>query len=131
MLNAVQMRVLNLTKTIAIVVVLATGALLCPRPPADVSPNRLIARALRSNAHGPSAPIDQIRRELDEGCTPILEGSDTLSGRDAWPIRLKPPDRRYPWLEVWVDKKSSKILAWKEWGVSGDRVAVLRQFPSQ
>jgi hypothetical protein len=123
------MQALNLAKAIVVIAVLWAGALLYPRPPADVSPKQVIAEALRANTENPSTAVDRIRRELREGCTPILEGSDTLSGRTAWPIRLKPPHRRYPWLEVWVDKESSKILAWKEWGTRDGHPIVLARFP--
>lgn len=104
-----------------------TGVVLCPRPPADVSPRQVVNDALRAS---PSKTSIQIRQRLHEGCTPILEGSDTLFGREVWAIRLKiPPPARYPWLEVWIDKKNSQILASKEWGVRDGRVVVLGQVP--
>lgn len=131
MMNAPRLCTASLpTKAIAAVIILVAGALLYPRPPADVSPKRVIDEVLHANVQSRSAPVDRIRRDLREGCAPILEGSDTLSGREAWPIRLKPPHRRYPWLEVWVDKKTSTILAWKEWGYLNGRVAVFSQFPN-
>ena len=128
MMNAPRLCTASLPARIcAVVVILVAGALLYPRPPADVSPSRVIAEALAANTQ---APVGQVQRAMNEGCTPILEGSDTLSGREAWPIRLKPPHRRYPWLEVWVDKKTSTILAYKEWGIRNDRATVLRQSPN-
>lgn len=126
--SAVRMRLF--IKAIVVAALLAAGAVLYPRPPVDVSPDRVIAEALAANTRSPKAAVDQVKQALREGCTPILEGSDTLSGREAWPIRLKPPHRRYPWLEVWVDKRTSTILAWKEWGKRNDDVIVLRQFPN-
>ncbi|MCX6027661.1 MAG: hypothetical protein NTY23_15680, partial [Chloroflexi bacterium] len=108
---------------------LVAGIVLCPRPPANVDPGRVLAEALRANQPIASAPIDDIRRELREHCTPILEGSDAIAGHDAWAIRLKPPHRKYPWLEVWIDKRTSAVIAWKEWGRRNGRVTVLRQFP--
>jgi|GEM_PF-1943370 len=131
MLKAVRMRAVSLfTKAIVVAALLAAGAVLYPRPPADVSPSRMIAEVLHANVQSRSAPVDRIRRDLREGCVPILEGSDVIAGKESWPIRLKPPHRRYPWLEVWVDKKTSTILAWKEWGHLNGRVAVLSQFPN-
>lgn len=119
------------------VIVLIVGAALYPRPPANVSPHALLAQALKVNTEGPSAPINHIRQDLREGCIPTLEGSDVISGRDSWAIRLKiapskhrtEHPKRYPWLEIWTDKKTSAILAWKEWGYDHGRVAVLAEFP--
>jgi hypothetical protein len=115
---------------IAAAALLVAGIVLCPHPPANVDPGRVLAQALRANQSSASAPIDDIRRELREHCAPILEGSDTVSGRAAWAIRLKPPHRKYPWLEVWIDKRTSAVVAWKEWGRLNGRVTVLRQSPN-
>lgn len=115
----------------AVVLVLVCGALVSPRPPAGVSPSRVLAEALRVNTQSPSAPVDQAARALREGCTPVLEGSATVAGKECWAIRLKLPEgKRYPWLEMWIDKNTRVILAWKHWGKRDGRVTVLAQYPS-
>lgn len=120
-------------------IILIVGAVLAPRPPGNVSASRTVSQALRANKQSVSAPIDHIRQDLRQGRVPTLEGADTISGRDAWAIRLAivpPKDHRkdyprYPWLELWIDKQTSEILAWKEWGYSHDRhVVVLSQSPN-
>ena len=117
-------------KILAVAVILTAGVVFCPRPRADVSPRRVLNEALRANSRSMSSPMNQIRQNLSEGYIPILEGADTISGRECWAIRLKiPPPKRYPWLEVWVDKKSSVIHAWKKWGKRDGRVIVLERYP--
>jgi hypothetical protein len=114
---------------IAVAILLVVGIVLFPRPSQRVSPTQLISRALRVK-QSPTAPMGDIERRLRSGCMPILEGSDTIDGADVWAVRLKiPPPAKYPWLELWIDKKSSSIIAWKEWGRCNGRVAVLSQFP--
>lgn len=119
------------------VIALIVGAVLYPRPPSDVSPRMVLAQALKANTESASAPINHVRQDLREGCTPVLEGSDVVSGRDVWAVRLKialpkhptKNPKRYPWLEVWVNKKTSAIVAWKEWGLRDGRITALAQFP--
>jgi hypothetical protein len=114
---------------IAFAAIIVAGFLLYPRPDARVSASRLVARALQTKQNV-QIPIEEIKHRLDSGCTPILEGSDTAGGADAWAIRLKiPPPSKYPWLELWIDKKTSRILTCKEWGVRDKRVIVLAQYP--
>jgi hypothetical protein len=108
-------------------VVLVAAAIVIPRQPSGVDPGRALAQALRANQAADSAPINDIRRALREHSTPVLEGSDTVSGHAAWAIRLKPPHRKYPWLEVWIDKRTSAVVGWKEWGRRKGRVTVLRR----
>lgn len=111
----------------AVAVILIVGVIIVPRPPANVDPAQVLDKALMTAC--PSPVAGDIRHALGEHCTPILEGSDKIAGRDAWAIRLKPPVRKYPWIEVWVDRRTSEVLAWKEWGRQHERVMVLRQFP--
>lgn len=114
---------------IGIAVLLVGGIALYPRPDTRVSPSRLISKALAAK-QSPTVPLGDIKRRLASGCIAILEGCDVIHGADAWAVRLKiPPPKKYPWLEVWIDKKSNTILAWKEWGYRGKRVAVLSQSP--
>jgi hypothetical protein len=112
-----------------IAVVLIAGVVFVPRSPGDVDPARVLAQALRVNQPSVPAIVGEIRKAQRERCTPVLEGSDRVAGRDAWAIRLKPPARKYPWIEAWVDKRTGQVLAWKEWGRGHGRVMVLRQFP--
>jgi hypothetical protein len=109
-------------------VILIAGVIVVPRPPADDSA-QVLAKALRVDQPNVPAIAGEIRKAQRERCTPILEGSDKIAGRDTWAIRLRPRDRKYPWIEVWVDKRTSEVLAWKEWGRKDGRVMVLRRFP--
>ena len=114
---------------IVLAALLVAGIVLYPRPSSCISPTQLISQALRVK-QAPTIPIGDIKRRLGYGCKPIFEGSDTIDGADVWAVRLKiPPPKKYPWLELWIDKNSSSILAWKEWGYRGGRVAVLSQSP--
>lgn len=114
-------------KIAAVAIILIVGVVFCPRPRADVSPRRVLDEVLRVNSQSDS--VDRIHQDLLEGCIPILEGTDTVSGRHTWVIRLKiPPPKRYPWLEVWVDKKNSVVLAWKEWGLRNGQVTLLGRY---
>ena len=108
---------------------LVAGILVCPRPDPGVSADAIISKALTVEQN-PNIPIDEVKRRLASGCKPIFEGSDTMHGTDVWAVRLKiPPPKRYPWIEVWVDKKTSRIVAWKEWGRRNGSVMVLAQYP--
>ena len=103
-------------------VILIAGVIIVPRPPANVDPARVLAQALRVDQSSAPPIAGEIRKAQREHCTPILEGADKIAGRDAWAIRLKPRVRKYPWLEVWVDKRTSEVLAWKEWGRRAGRI---------
>lgn len=111
-----------------VVVLLIAGLVVVPRSPGGVNPERVLAKAL--DADQPKVPSirDEIRKAQRERCTPILEGSDTIDGRDAWAIRLKPPVRKYPWIEVWIDKHTSRVLGAKKWRKLQGRV-VGYEFP--
>lgn len=112
-------------QVIVLAVLLVAGIVLYPRPSSRVSPTQLISQALLVK-QAPTVRVGDIRRRLRSGCMPILEGSDTIDGADVWAVRLKiPPPAKYPWLELWIGKKSSSIIAWKEWGYRNKRVAVL------
>lgn len=112
---------------IVLAILLLTAIALYPRPSSSVSPKQLVSQALCAK-QAPDVPIGEIKRRLADGCKPILEGSDTMDGAEVWALRLKVrPPSKYPWLELWIDKKSSSIVAWKEWGRQDGRVAVLSQ----
>ncbi len=106
---------------------LVIGALIFPRLPADVDADKIIDKVLQVK-NSPEI-VDEISKARHESCKPILEGSDSIDGHDSWAIRFKPPVRKYPWIEVWVDKQSSVVLAYKELGRRNGRVVVLRQSP--
>lgn len=113
----------------AAVAMLIIGAVIVPRPPADVDPSAILAHALRVEQPIVPCIAHEIVKAQRERCTPILEGSDKIGGRDTWAIRLKPPHRKYPWLEVWVQKRTGRVLGAKEWGKRDGRVVTLRQLP--
>ena len=114
---------------VAAIVALAAGVLLYPRPDSRVSPSQIVYRAL-SIKQPDYVPVAECNKRLKAGCQPILEGASTVAGEDAWAVRLKiPPPAKYPWIELWIDKNSSRVLAWKEWGVRDGRVRVLGQYP--
>lgn len=104
------------------VLMLIAGLVVVPRSPEGVDPGRIVARVLRAEQPIVWSVRDEIRRAQRERCTPILEGSDRIDGRDVWAIRLKPPVRKYPWIEVWVDKRTGKVLGAKEWRKREGRV---------
>ncbi len=114
---------------IVALVLLLIGLMLYPRPNPHISPAGLVSAALQTQ-QAPTVPVDEFRRRLAAGCTPILEGSDRIDGRDVWAVRLKiPPPDKYPWIEMWIDKRTHSIVAWKEWGRPGRRAKVLSQYP--
>lgn len=55
--------------------------------------------------------IDLIRRNY----SPLVEGRDTIAGREVWTLRLKPHAKRFPWKQLWVDKRTHVVLAQREW----------------
>jgi len=61
----------------------------------------------------PPSPLmaAQVRRNY----VPLIEGEDTIAGRDTWVLRLKPHKKYRPWRHVWVDKRTSVVLAMREW----------------
>lgn len=121
---------MRLTIQIAVfALLLVAGVVLYPRPDHRVSPAKIVSQALCVE-QASSIPLADVKRRLSSGCTPVLEGLETIDGADAWAVRLKiPPPKKYPWLELWIDKKTSSIVAFKEWGVRNGRVVVLSQFP--
>lgn len=56
----------------------------------------------------------QAARALRANIEPLLEGEDVIAGREAWTVRLKPP-KGYGWKQIWVEKGTGLVLAWREW----------------
>ncbi len=46
---------------------------------------------------------------------PLVEGEDTIAGRKAWTLRLKPKRKRLPWKQLWIDKETFVVLASRDW----------------
>lgn len=119
-----------LTRVIVAAIILSAGVALFPRPDPRLSADELVAQALESK-QPPTAPMEEISRCLASGCKPILEGSDRIAGADVWVVRLRiPPPKKYPWIELWIEKKRHTIVAWKEWGKRDGKVSVLQQSSS-
>lgn len=110
-------------------VLLVAGLILYPLPDRRIAAADIVSKAL--GARQPSTvPVAEMRRRLRLGCIPILEGSDQIAGAEVWAVRLKiPPPKKYPWIEMWIDKRTNRIHAWKEWGRREGRVQVLAQYP--
>ena len=93
--------------------VLALGFLLCPATPGEheVDPNELLRKVL-----GPQPPTPQLRISLIErNYTPLVEGHDTIAGRPVWTLRLKPSCKHFPWMQLWIDKETGVVLAYRDW----------------
>lgn len=109
-------------------VVFALGLLFAPQPPSArrVNPDQLLSIVL--NGYRPM--VRDIRRDgriaaeyspesrnrlILQNYTPLVEGEETVAGRDAWLLRLKPKVKYRPWRQLWIDKKSYSILAVRDW----------------
>jgi negative regulator of sigma E activity len=44
-----------------------------------------------------------------------VTGEDTIAGRKAWVLALRPRIKKRPFRQLWVDKKSFAILAVRDW----------------
>jgi hypothetical protein len=108
--------------------VFALGLLFAPRMPSArrVNPDQLLSIVL--NGYRPM--VRHIRRDgrvvaefsakpssrlVLKNYTPLVEGEETIAGRDAWLLRLKPKVKYRPWRQLWIDKKSYSILAIRDW----------------
>ncbi|NLN78993.1 MAG: hypothetical protein GX141_08760 [Armatimonadetes bacterium] len=113
---------------VGVFIFLVVGAILAPRPPTHVSAQRIIDEARVVNAKRTDVSIDYIEKELREGAIPTLHGKSVIAQRSVWVMRLKPPHRKYPWIELWVDSKDSEIVAWKIWEGRGTKPFIADQF---
>jgi hypothetical protein len=93
---------------------LLVGVVICPRPPAasEVDPNALLA-AMRAASNRPG--LLTVDLPDTRTITPLVEGKDVIAGRPAWVLRLKPHIKRTPWVQIWVDRRSHVILAFRKW----------------
>lgn len=112
---------------LAVLVFLVLGMVFAPRPGADISARIVLENAIKASQDIPGIPLDLIRSEMDDDCTPILAGQSRVNNSTTWAIRLKPSNRRYPWISVWIDQTNNQIVAWKRWDRPGRRAKVTRQ----
>ena len=118
-------------KHLAIVVViifLVVGGIVAPRPSSHVLAEEIIDEALIANSQNPDAQIDYIKQELSENAAPVLHGQSSIAGRPTWVMRLKPSHKKYPWIQLWIDKKNSEIVAWKIWERRGKCASLADRF---
>ena len=96
------------------VCLLLVGVVICPRPPAasEVGPNALLAAARAASDRPGLLTVDLPDTRT---ITPLVEGRDVIAGRPAWVLRLKPHIKRAPWVQIWVDRRSHAILAFRKW----------------
>lgn len=52
---------------------------------------------------------------IEKNYTPLIEGEDTIAGRETWVLRMKPKVKNRPWKQIWVDKKTYATLASRDW----------------
>lgn len=122
---------------IVAVAIVCVGFAICPTTPSkrQVDPRGLLEMVLE---HGQSVNYRavQVRTSLLSGkkvtstvrvcrtdvawlikrnCTPLVEGEDKIADRDTWVLRLKPKNKYAPWKQLWVDKKTFVILAYRDW----------------
>ncbi|MCE5197906.1 MAG: MucB/RseB C-terminal domain-containing protein [Armatimonadota bacterium] len=130
---------MNRLKIAAVVAgVLALGLLVCPRNP-QIDANKLLHRViaadqrvsytatqdytclyrgktLRSKAKVVHKPGDgRLASLVCRNYIPLVEGQERVAGRVAWVLRLKPKQKRFPWKQLWVDKRTSIVLASRDW----------------
>ncbi|NLN75160.1 MAG: outer membrane lipoprotein-sorting protein [Armatimonadetes bacterium] len=115
---------------LAALLFLVLGVIFAPRRITNISADQILNRAVAANAQEHNVPLHFIKSELRDGIIPTLEGRATFDGRPIWPIRLKPTDRRYPWMEVWVEQDSYRIVAWRIWDRRGRKPFVAQQSPA-
>lgn len=95
-------------------------------PESVVNPSRLLDRAIQANVTKAAPNEDGSvllsslgARErlalLRSNYIPLVEGSDSIRGRPAWVLRLKPKMKPRPWRQLWVDKRDFTVLAMREW----------------
>lgn len=58
---------------------------------------------------------------------PLIEGEEITAGREAWVLRLNPRQKPSPWVQLWVDKKTMEILAFREWSAEDVLVRAVRR----
>jgi len=79
----------------------------------EVDPSDLLNKVLEHNSL--IVERERITALLKKNYTPQIEGQDTISGRPAYMLRLKPDVKHRPWKQLWVDEKTYAILAIRDW----------------
>ncbi len=87
---------------ISALLLVAVGIVACPTRPAPVSPV-LLGRALLGE------PLAR------QGYNILVEGTDTICGRECITVRLEPRTKPKPWRQLWLDKQSLKVMATRSW----------------
>lgn len=126
---------MNRRLVLAVVLVLVSAIVLCPHKPSrrQVNPDQLLKTVLDRYQPGLAMPGEprfegifwisrgNHNRLVLRNYTPLVEGRERIAGRDCWLVRLKPNAKRRPWRQVWIDRKSTDILALRDWD-HNDRV---------
>lgn len=123
-----------------IAAVTAIGIIVCPKPP-SADGNYILRRVLKAEnetaysavqekmcvmygieirskstqrhiAHGKNPELEEL---ILKNYMPLVEGRDRIVGRDCWVVRLKPKAKQMSWKQIWVDKKTSIVLASRDW----------------
>ncbi len=84
--------------------VIGLGYAICPQRPLGCP------EAMAVSALGRSA-CEQVFRDY----SPILEGSDIISGSPCWAVRLKPNVKGRAWRQLWIDQKTGTLRGVREW----------------
>ena len=108
-----------MTKRLPIVfaALLLIGVLACPKPRGanEVDPVRCFEHAFRAEAGAGSATSRRMRVLIERNYTFSVAGEDTIAGRGAWVLAIRPRIKKRPWRQLWIDQKTSEILAMRDW----------------
>ena len=107
------------TKILKIVIVaaglLVIGLIVCPHQSdlGKVNPDQLLreAKAAQKNS---KAAIFRLPQDTS-GFILSIEGKDTIAGREALVLRLKPEEKCLPWSQYWIDEKTKAVVAFRRW----------------
>ncbi|OFX14828.1 MAG: hypothetical protein A2Z18_01955 [Armatimonadetes bacterium RBG_16_58_9] len=62
---------------------------------------------------------------LKANYTPLVEGEDTIAGRQVWTMRLKPKRKNFAWKQLWIDKQTYVVLASKDWSFQNEMIRTM------
>ncbi len=65
---------------------------------------------------------------IEKNYSPCIEGEDSIAHREAWVLRLKPREKHRPWKQIWVDRKTSAVLASRDWSHRNTVKASMKTF---
>ena len=109
----------------SLLAIAATGFAFSPRPPAVESdfPCELLASVINTTQNGGL----RVALPASESVIPLVEGDDIIAGRQAWVLRLNPRQKPCPWLQLWVDKRTNEVLAFREWSGEDEMIRAVRK----